>query len=101
MTWGYDRTAAATADFIVMEPSRERDLARSAVRSAALVALLVVFAYCTQIAWGVLQDLARVSLADLTHALPVVSVRDAILCIVGYRIGRELVVAVVQRRRTS
>ena len=99
MTWGQDRTASATADYIVVEPAPERDLARSAVRIALTGGLLVAFAYCARIAWGVLGDLGRVSLADLTQALRVVSVRDAILCMVGLRIGRELLVAAVQRRR--
>jgi hypothetical protein len=99
MTWGYDRTASATADYVVVEPAAPRDLARSAARTALMAALLVAFAYCARIAWGVLGDLGRVSLADLTQALRVVSVRDAILCLVGFRIGRELLVAAVQRRR--
>jgi hypothetical protein len=101
MTWGYDRTANATADYIVVEPAADRDVVRSGTRIALTVGLLVAFAYCARIAWGVLGDLGRVSLADLTQALRVVSVRDAILCVVGFRIGRELLVAAVQRRRGS
>jgi len=58
----------------------------------------VVFGYCMKTAWEVLQDLGRVSLADMAQALRVVSVRDAILCIVGMRVGRELVTALLQRR---
>ena len=46
-----------------------------------------------------LQDLGRVSVADVAQALRVVSVRDAILCMVGYRIGRELLVTLLQTRR--
>jgi hypothetical protein len=99
MTWGYDRTAGAAADYIVVEPAAQRDVARSAARTALMAALLVAFAYCARTAWDVLGDLGRVSLADLTQALRVVSVRDAILCLVGFRIGRELLVAAVQRRR--
>jgi hypothetical protein len=98
MIWSSDRMANATADYIVVEPA-ERDLVRRGARIAAAVAVLVAFAYCASIAWDVLQDLARVSLADVMQALRVVSVRDAILCVVGYRIGRELLVAIVRHRR--
>lgn len=101
MTWGNDRTASATADYIVVEPAADRDFVRSAARTALTASLLMAFVYCARVAWDVLGDLGRVSLADLTQALRVVSVRDAILCLVGFRIGRELLVAAVQRRRGS
>ena len=98
MRFGHDHTASATAEYIVVEAATGSDLGRRALRIAMTVALLVVFGYCTATAWGVLRDLGRVSLADLTQALRVVSVRDAILCMVGYRVGRELLVALLQRR---
>ena len=92
-----DHTASATAEYIVLEPVTG-DWTRRAVRVLATAALLVVFGYCGFTAWGVLQGLARVSLADTAQALRVVSVRDAILCMVGYRVGRELLTALLQRR---
>jgi hypothetical protein len=92
-----DRTASATAEYIVVDPAPSLDVPRRAVRIAATAALLVVFGYCVYTAWGVLQGLARVSLADAAQALRVVSVRDAILCLVGYRVGRELLTALLQR----
>ena len=46
-----------------------------------------------------LQGLGRVSVADVAQALRVVTVRDAILCVVGYRIGRELLTAMLHTRR--
>jgi len=99
MVWNRDRTASATADFVVIEPAGERNLMRAALRGGAMLGLLLAFAYCAETAWEVLGDLGRVSVADVTQALRVVSVRDAILCMVGWRIGRELLVALVQRRR--
>lgn len=68
MRFGHDHTASATAEYIVVEAATGSDLGRRALRIA------------------------------MTVALRVVSVRDAILCIVGYRVGRELLVALLQRR---
>lgn len=84
-------------DGIVGDPVVPGHLARRALRVAAAAGLLVVFGYCAATAWNVLGDLARVSLADVAQALRVVSVRDAILCLVGYRVGRELLGTLVQR----
>ena len=98
MRFGTDRTASATAEYLVAEPAASSDPTRRVLRIAATAALLVVFGYCMRTAWGVLQDLGRVTLADTVQALRVVSVRDAILCIVGVRVGRELVSALLQRR---
>jgi hypothetical protein len=98
MRFGTDRTASATAEYIVVDPAAPSDLTRRALRMAGTAALLVVFGYCMKTAWDVLQDLARVSLADTAQALRVVSVRDAILCVLGVRVGRELVTALLQRR---
>ena len=100
MLFANDRTASATADYIVVEALPAPDFLRRAIRVAAIGALLVVFGYCGYTAWGVLQGLSRVSLADMAQAFRVVSVRDAILCLVGYRVGRELVTALLQRRRS-
>lgn len=98
MRFGSDRTASATAEYIVAEPAAPSDLTRGVLRIAGTAALLVVFGYCMKTAWDVLQDLGRVSLADTAQALRVVSVRDAILCVLGVRVGRELVTALLQRR---
>jgi hypothetical protein len=98
MRFGNDRTASATAEYIVVEPAAPSDLTRRVLRIASTAALVVVFGYCMKTAWDVLQDLGRVTLADMAQALRVVSVRDAILCIVGIRVGRELVTALLQRR---
>jgi hypothetical protein len=98
MRFGNDGTASATAEYIVVEPAAPSDLTRRTLRIASTAALLVVFGYCMTTAWDVLQDLGRVSLADTAQALRVVSVRDAILCILGIRVGRELVTALLQRR---
>jgi hypothetical protein len=95
----HDHTATATADYIVVEPARERGLLPTAARVGATAATLILFAYCLDTAWDVLQGLGRVSVADVAQALRVVSVRDAILCMVGYRIGRELLVTLLQTRR--
>jgi hypothetical protein len=98
MPTAYDHTATAAADAIVLEPASTRDLVRKTARAVATAAVLVLFGYCLRTAWDVLQGLGRVSVADVAQALRVVSVRDAILCLVGYRIGRELLAALVSRR---
>jgi hypothetical protein len=99
MPSSHDHTAAAAADYIVIEPARGRDLLRRIARSVATAGVLILFGYCLRTAWDVLQGLGRVSVADVAQALRVVTVRDAILCVVGYRIGRELLTAMLQTRR--
>ena len=98
MRFGPDRTASATSEYIVVEPAAPSDLTRRVLRIASMAALVVVFGYCMKTAWDVLQDLGRVTLADTAQALRVVSVRDAILCVIGLRVGRELVTALLQLR---
>jgi hypothetical protein len=75
--------------------------AKDAVRGVAVLALLALLAYCIHAAWTVLRQLEHVTLAEIKHALDIVSVRDAILCVVGYRVGTELVRAVVRVRRNG
>jgi hypothetical protein len=99
MRSAHDHTAAAAADYIVIEPTRGRDLVRRTARAAATAGVLILFGYCLRTAWDVLQGLGRVSVADVAQALRVVTVRDAILCVVGYRIGRELLTAMLSTRR--
>lgn len=100
MSHRHDHTASATvaAEYVVLEPLAVRDVVRGVVRFSTTAVLLVAFAYCCWTAWGVLQGLGRVSLADMAQGLRVVSVRDAILCLIGYRVGRELLTALLQRR---
>jgi hypothetical protein len=80
---------------------RGRGALREALRVGIVLGLLVAFGYCLVTAWGVLGELGHVKLVDCRNALTVVSVRDAILCVVGYRIGSELVRAVVRARRSE
>jgi hypothetical protein len=98
MPTAHDHTAAAAADAIVIEPASTRDLVRKIAQAVGTAGVLVLFGYCLRTAWDVLQGLGRVSVADVAQALRVVSVRDAILCIVGYRIGRELLTTILSRR---
>jgi len=73
--------------------------ASNVARGLAVVALLSLLAYCLHAAWIVLRQLEHVTLTDFKHALDVVSVRDAVLCVVGYKVGTELLRAVVRSRR--
>jgi hypothetical protein len=70
-----------------------KDLARL----TAVVAFLVLFAYCLRTGWAVLGELGNVKLADCRRVLDVVSVRDAVLCLLGYRVGLELLRAVTRK----
>ena len=99
MLWDHDRTATATAEYIVMEPVPPRALVRAAVRLATTLVSVVVCAYCLATAWDVLRDLGRVSLADAAQALRVVSVRDAILCTIGFRLARDLLTTLLETRK--
>ena len=77
------------------------DIVKEATRSVAVLALLALLAYCLKAVWLVLRQLEHVTLADFKHALDVVSVRDAVLCVVAYRIGTELIRAAMRARRAS
>ena len=72
---------------------------KDVARIGAVLALLAVLAYCLHTAWDVLGRLGTVKLAECSHALEVVTVRDGVLCVVGYRIGIELLRAVTRLRR--
>ena len=74
---------------------------REVMRVLTVLGLVGVLAYCVHAAWTVLRQLEHVTLADMKHALDVVSVRDAVLCAVGYKVGTELMRAVVRTRRQS
>ena len=72
---------------------------KDAARVVAVLALLVILAYCVRTAWDVLGRLGMVKLSECSHALEIVTVRDGVLCILGYRIGIELLRAVTRLRR--
>jgi len=71
--------------------------ARRVSRLIAVIGLFGLLAYCLHAAWTVLGELSTVKLADCRRALDVVSVRDAVLCLTGYRIGVELLRAVTRK----
>jgi hypothetical protein len=75
------------------------NVVREIARGVAVLGLLVLLVYCLHAVWMVLRQLEHVTLAEIKHALDVVSVRDAVLCVVGYRVGTELLRAVVRARR--
>jgi len=50
-----------------------------------------------RIAWDVLAHLGTVKLAECRHVLDVVTIRDALLILLGYRLGIELLRAVTRR----
>jgi len=72
---------------------------RECVRTTLVLALVVLLFYCVATAWSVLGQLGEVKLVDCRRALNLVSVRDVILCVLGYRIGTELVRAAIRFRR--
>ena len=72
---------------------------RDVARGAVVIAALVMVVYCVETAWAVLGELRTVKLVDCSRALTVISVRDAVLCLVGWRLGTELLRAVVRTRR--
>jgi hypothetical protein len=86
------------AEFSLHRERLERQPWRAAARSATTVVLLALLAYCVSVGWEVLQQLRSVRLLDLTDALRVVSVRDAILCVLGWKIAKELLRALIAVR---
>ena len=89
-------TAART--FTLQAFGFHRESVRRATRMLVALGLLALFGYCLATAWQVLEQLSHVKLSDVTRALAVVSVRDAVLCCVGYRIGTELLRAITRGR---
>lgn len=94
-----ERMAASVTDFTLATFGVGRDAIRKGARVVVVVALLALLLYCCQTAWAVLTELGHVKLSDVKRALDVVSVRDAILCLVGLAIGRELLRAVARMGR--
>jgi len=77
-----------------------RTLVREMLGVVAAVGLLVILVVCAQTGWQVLQTLGQVKLSDASHALQIISVRDAVLCVVGYRVAMRLVHVFIRSRRT-
>ncbi len=71
---------------------------KNAARVAVVVALLGLLAYSVTRAWAVLGELEAIKLIDCRRALEIVSVRHAIVCLVGYRLGRDLLRAVARAK---
>ncbi len=92
------RMSAAASGFTVAALGASHEWVRRIVRFSIVLGFLTLLVYCGRAAWQVLQELSVVRLADWQHALELVSVRDAVLCIVGYRLGRELLRAVTRPR---
>ncbi len=86
--------------FSVLSTGREGPLLREAMRVAIVILAIALFGYCIKVAWDVLGQLEGVRLVDCMRALQVVSVRDAVLCLVGYGVGKELLKAVLGTRRS-
>jgi hypothetical protein len=78
-----------------------RTLVREMLGVVAAVGLLVILVVCAQTGWQVLQTLGQVKLSDASHALQIISVRDAVLCVVGYRVAMRLVQVFVRSRRST
>jgi hypothetical protein len=76
-------------------------LLRSLLRAVLVVGFVALLASCVATAWSVLGELSRVKLAHCSRALEVVSVRDAVLCGLGYVVGKALLRAVVRVSRSS
>jgi hypothetical protein len=93
--------AAAVSDetltFVLESAPRLR--LKAVARVLALVGFLALFGYSLTRAWVVLGELGHVKLVDLRNVLEVVTVRDAILCVVGYRLGSDLLQAALRARR--
>lgn len=94
-----ERMAASVADFTLSTFGVGRDALRKGARVVVILGLLALLAYCLQTAWTVLAELERVKLSEVKRALDVVSVRDAVLCLVGFAIGRELLRAIARASR--
>jgi hypothetical protein len=92
-----DRMAESAATFTLVRLNRET--LRRIARFSVVVALLALLAYCMRVTWLVLDDLAVVKLSQCRRALDVVSVRDAVLCLVGFLLARELVRSVARLSR--
>lgn len=90
---------AVTIDLTNERPLRA--FVREALGVAAAVALLALLVACAQTAWQVLQTLGQVKLSDASHALQIISVRDAVLCVVGYRVAVRLGQVIIRKHRPA
>ncbi|HSV08836.1 MAG TPA: hypothetical protein VLI07_20135 [Candidatus Binatus sp.] len=100
MAWAMHQEAEPAA---AIELTRETPLRtlREMLGVVAAVGLLVILVVCAQTGWQVLQTLGQVKLSDASHALQIISVRDAVLCVVGYRVAMRLVQVFVRSRRST
>ncbi len=85
--------------FSAWSPTGEtlRKLGRGVIVAGALGLL----AYSAVTAWHVLGELRTVRLSDCARALDSVSVGDAVLCIIGYKLGGELLRAIARASRAQ
>jgi hypothetical protein len=90
MPFASDQTAATEPGVTLVIEQEHRTAFRRLARGLVLLGLFALFGYAVWRAWAVLSDLERVKLVELRRAFELVSVRDAILCVVGWRVGREL-----------
>ena len=74
---------------------------RRVARGGVVLAAIVVVTYAVLRARGVLTELQGVSLADCRRALDLVSVGDALVCFVGFKLAKELIRAVAGLRQGS
>jgi hypothetical protein len=89
---------SADQPFAFRAVSEGRMLLRQVMRITLVFAFLAIFAYSASRAWVVLGALDGVKLRDAARILDVVSLRDALLSIVAYGLGKELVRALGRRR---
>ncbi|HYV56166.1 MAG TPA: hypothetical protein VE911_01420 [Candidatus Nitrosopolaris sp.] len=101
MTWAMHQAAEPATTIELTNESPLRAFVREALGVIGAVALLVLLVVCAQTSWQVLQMLGQVKLSDASHALQIISVRDAVLCVVGYRVAMRLVQVFIRSRRTS
>jgi len=99
VAWAIHQEAEPAAAIELTRETPLRTLVREMLGVVAAVGLLVILVVCAQTGWQVLQTLGQVKLSDATHALSVISVRDAVLCVVGYRIAMRLVQVLIRNRR--
>lgn len=73
---------------------------RDIVRFAAGGLLVLLILYCGTVGWSVIQDLREVRLLELRQVFRRVSIGDAILTWLGYVLARDVVRAMIDRRRS-
>ena len=79
-------------------PAPRRDVLPFVVRVGSVWSAIAMVAYATLRAHGMLQELQGVPLATVWQAVERVSVGDAIVCFIGYRLAVELIRAALAPR---